>query len=78
MVVIKDGKPEQPQLVFTVGHSTRKLDAFVGLLQAHSVSRVVDVRTIPRSRHKPAMQQREFAESPEEGKNPLSPHAHVA
>jgi uncharacterized protein (DUF488 family) len=39
--------------VLTIGHSTRTLDEFIGLLQAHAVSRVVDVRTIPRSRHNP-------------------------
>ena len=35
----------------TVGHSTRSIDEFIGLLRAHAVSRVVDVRTILRSRH---------------------------
>ena len=39
--------------VFTIGHSTRPIDVFVRLLKAHSVQRVVDVRTIPRSRHNP-------------------------
>ncbi len=40
-------------VVMTVGHSTRSLDEFIGLLQAHAVTRVVDVRTIPRSWHNP-------------------------
>ncbi len=39
--------------VYTVGHSTRALRAFVELLRAHGIERVVDVRTIPRSRHNP-------------------------
>lgn len=39
--------------VFTVGHSTRAIDEFVKLLQNHGVKRLVDVRTIPRSRHNP-------------------------
>lgn len=39
--------------VFTIGHSTRMLDEFVQLLRAFSIRRVVDVRTIPRSRHNP-------------------------
>ena len=39
--------------ILTVGHSTRSLDEFVDLLRAHEVTRVVDVRTIPRSRHNP-------------------------
>ena len=40
-------------LVMTIGHSTRTLEEFIGLLQAHAVSLVADVRTIPRSRHNP-------------------------
>ena len=40
-------------VIFTIGHSTRKLETFLRLLQAHGVKRVVDVRTIPRSRHNP-------------------------
>jgi uncharacterized protein (DUF488 family) len=39
--------------VWTVGHSTHPFDEFVALLQAHGVRRVVDVRTVPRSRHNP-------------------------
>jgi len=39
--------------VFTVGHSTHPLDEFVRILQAYGVDRIVDVRTIPKSRHNP-------------------------
>jgi uncharacterized protein (DUF488 family) len=39
--------------VFTIGHSTRPLEEFVALLKAHGVQRVIDIRTIPRSRHNP-------------------------
>jgi uncharacterized protein (DUF488 family) len=39
--------------IYTVGHSTHSLDDFVGLLRAYGISRLVDVRTIPRSRHNP-------------------------
>jgi len=39
--------------IFTVGHSTRSIEAFLDLLQAQGVKRVIDVRTIPRSRHNP-------------------------
>jgi uncharacterized protein (DUF488 family) len=38
---------------FTIGHSTRTIDAFVALLRANGVQRLVDVRTVPRSRMKP-------------------------
>ena len=39
--------------IFTIGHSTRPIDEFVELLQMHDVKEVVDVRTMPMSRHNP-------------------------
>lgn len=39
--------------VFTVGHSTRTIEAFVELLRAGRVDMVVDIRSIPRSRSNP-------------------------
>jgi uncharacterized protein (DUF488 family) len=44
---------EPATVVYTVGHSTRTLDEFIELLQAYAVALVVDVRTVPRSRHNP-------------------------
>ncbi|MGH7129149.1 MAG: DUF488 family protein, partial [Planctomycetaceae bacterium] len=41
------------RVIYTIGHSTRPLDELVAILRAHGVKRVVDVRTIPRSRHNP-------------------------
>lgn len=38
---------------FSIGHSTRGLDAFVSLLRVAGVERVVDIRTVPRSRTNP-------------------------
>jgi uncharacterized protein (DUF488 family) len=39
--------------VYTIGHSTLPLEVFIEHLRAFGVQRVVDVRTIPRSRHNP-------------------------
>jgi uncharacterized protein (DUF488 family) len=39
--------------VFTIGHSTRTLDEFLSLLRSHEIERVVDVRSLPRSRRMP-------------------------
>ena len=39
--------------IFTVGHSTRSIDEFVGLLRAHGVKGIADIRSIPMSRHNP-------------------------
>jgi uncharacterized protein (DUF488 family) len=40
-------------VVLTVGHSTRTLGELIGLLKGNAVDRLIDVRTVPRSRHNP-------------------------
>jgi len=40
-------------VINTVGHSTHPIDEFVRILEAHGIRQVVDVRTVPRSRHNP-------------------------
>ena len=50
-------------IVLTIGHSTRPLDEFVALLKAHAVTLVVDVRTIPRSRHNPQFNKESLPDS---------------
>lgn len=47
--------------IFTIGHSTRTIEEFVGLLQAYGVRLVVDVRTIPLSRHNPQFNQEKLS-----------------
>jgi len=41
------------QTIYTIGHSTRSARELIELLQVHGVRHLVDVRTIPRSRHNP-------------------------
>jgi uncharacterized protein (DUF488 family) len=43
---------DQP-LICTIGHSTHPLDEFIELLRINEVVHVLDVRTVPRSRHNP-------------------------
>lgn len=50
-------------LVYTIGHSTRSLAEFIDLLKAHAVVALIDVRTIPRSRHNPQFNRAEFSRS---------------
>ncbi len=50
---MKDRGIDKSLLVMTLGHSTRSLEEFIHLLQTYSVKRVIDVRTVPRSRHNP-------------------------
>ena len=52
MLVVRRGKTKKP-VVLTIGHSTHTWNDFRDLLRAHLVKRVVDVRSIPRSRHNP-------------------------
>jgi uncharacterized protein (DUF488 family) len=43
-----------PELtILTIGHSTRTLPEFMEMLKAYHVTLVVDVRSVPRSRHNP-------------------------
>lgn len=44
--------PAAPRIL-TIGHSTRPIEDFIAMLQAHGVKEIVDIRTIPRSRHNP-------------------------
>jgi uncharacterized protein (DUF488 family) len=41
------------KIIWTVGHSTRTIDEFIGLLRSYEIEAVVDVRTVPRSRKNP-------------------------
>ncbi len=44
-------------LVYTIGHSTRPVDDLIEMLRAHDVRTLVDIRSIPRSRHNPQYEQ---------------------
>lgn len=52
-----------PLLVCTIGHSNRPLGTFVDLLDTHEITRVIDVRTVPRSRHNPQFNREALDES---------------
>ncbi len=55
--------PENNLSIYTVGHSTRPIETFIELLQGHGVGRLVDIRTMPRSRHNPQFNTDTLAES---------------
>lgn len=50
-------------VLFTIGHSTHSIDEFIALLNAHEVRHLVDVRSIPKSRHVPQFNSEEFVSS---------------
>lgn len=53
----------QKPSIFTVGHFTHPIHEFIALLQAHGVKEIVDVRTIPMSRHNPQFNEESLKES---------------
>ncbi|MCB8043195.1 DUF488 domain-containing protein [Microbacterium oxydans] len=50
-------------LVFTIGHSTHPIDDFIGMLTSNGVQQLVDVRTVPGSRHNPQFGEHALAHS---------------
>ncbi len=52
--------------LFTIGHSTREIGEFIELLAGHSITQLVDIRTIPESRHNPQFKQIALKKSLEE------------
>lgn len=57
-----DSQMDRP-LVCTIGHSNRSIGTFAELLRANHIARVLDVRTVPRSRHNPQFNRETLAES---------------
>lgn len=49
--------------MFTIGHSTLPIDIFIHALKENGVELLIDVRTIPRSRHNPQFGKDELADS---------------
>jgi uncharacterized protein (DUF488 family) len=39
--------------MMTIGHSNRSLEDFLAMLRGHGVETLVDIRTVPKSRHNP-------------------------
>jgi uncharacterized protein (DUF488 family) len=52
----------QPVL-FTIGHSTHTTEEFVALLKAHGIRHLIDVRSIPKSRHVPQFNSEALSDS---------------
>ncbi|HEV8702964.1 MAG TPA: DUF488 domain-containing protein [Candidatus Polarisedimenticolia bacterium] len=52
-----------PVTVYTVGHSNRSLEALLGILRAHGIECLADVRSVPRSRHNPQFNAESLAKS---------------
>jgi uncharacterized protein (DUF488 family) len=48
-------------IVYTIGHSNRTMEEFVALLRQNGVEQVIDIRTIPKSRHNPQFNEHALA-----------------
>lgn len=49
-------------IVYTIGHSTRSIEEFAAILQGNGVSKLIDIRTVPRSRTNPQYNAERLAE----------------
>ncbi len=49
--------------MFTIGHSTLPIDTFIHALKENGVDALIDVRTIPQSRHNPQFGQEDLSAS---------------
>jgi uncharacterized protein (DUF488 family) len=48
------------EIIYTIGHSTHPIDEFIRILNAFEIEKVIDVRTIPKSRHNPQFNEEEL------------------
>jgi uncharacterized protein (DUF488 family) len=60
---MKARETKNPLTLFTIGHSTRPIAEFIELLQSNGVAQLIDIRTIPKSRHNPQFNSEELAAS---------------
>lgn len=47
-------------VIYTIGHSTHPIDEFIEILKVFVIEKIIDVRTIPKSRHNPQFNQEEL------------------
>jgi uncharacterized protein (DUF488 family) len=60
---MKTGTSEPKAVILTIGHSTRPVSEFVEIINAYGIKKVVDIRSIPKSRHNPQFSQDALRES---------------
>jgi len=52
-----------PELICTIGHSNRSIEDFISLLRQNGIECLLDIRTVPKSRHNPQFGQDQLAVS---------------
>jgi len=58
-----EGQTKTGLTIFTIGHSTHVIEEFLDILKAHGIEFIIDVRTIPKSRHNPQYNSDALAEA---------------
>jgi len=61
--IVPAGREAVALTLYTIGHSTRPIGEFIGLLKENGVGLLADVRTVPGSRHNPQYGQEALAAS---------------
>lgn len=51
----------QKTTVYTIGHSTHSIDEFIAILKQYNINELIDIRTIPKSRHNPQFNEQDLA-----------------
>jgi uncharacterized protein (DUF488 family) len=54
---------DESLMIYTIGHSTRPIDEFISILKSFHISKLIDVRTIPKSRFNPQYNQEDLSQS---------------
>lgn len=54
---------KEKTVLHTIGHSTHQISEFIGILEEYGIGLLVDIRTIPRSRHNPQFNSEELSKS---------------
>jgi len=52
---------KHPTTIFTIGHSTHTIEDFINILKQYNINELVDIRSIPKSRHNPQFNNEELA-----------------
>ncbi len=60
---MKEQKDRRKTVVFTIGHSTRPVSEFIEIIRTYQIMKLVDIRTIPKSRHNPQFNRDALRES---------------
>ncbi len=50
-------------IIYTIGHSTRTISDFISLLREYGIKQLIDIRTIPKSRHNPQFNQADLRQA---------------